>query len=395
MAWEYVNCSECGEGYRVQMYGPTKTREWKIENWSGLCDDCKEAEKAALIEENKSGDLPELTGSDKQIAWAMQIRASRIASFEKIKLEELSGELSFQLSQKYSKLDIEEAKVKAAEFREKLGSNPQAFFAAAAEQAFAETSAHKWIDHREKRTLSMIGESAVALLEENYKFIESDLEAEAKAEAVICPSEPKTETIADIRQLDDRIEISFKESNGDFKEIIKALGYRWESPWTKKLSFKTESVEDRVAEVGHAILAGGFPARVMNPGIRKKILSGDFTPEHTRWISVLIKKPDLFFIEWAYGDDMYSEANRLAGSRYHKPGITVPMEHVEEVVDFAEINKFRFSPAAKKLIERAKANKMAAIIADVEVKEKPELPLAGRPTLDIPESVELDDELKD
>ena len=89
MAWKTVNCSKCKNSYSVQMYGPHKTRDWKVSNWNGICDDCKEAAKLALVEQNKTGDLPELTGSNKQIAWAMKIRQEFIDWGESVSKPEI------------------------------------------------------------------------------------------------------------------------------------------------------------------------------------------------------------------------------------------------------------------------------------------------------------------
>ena len=89
MAWQTVDCSKCKNSYSVQMYGPHKTRDWKVANWNGICDNCKEAAKAVLVEQNKSGALPELTGSDKQIAWAMKIRQEFIDWGESVSKPEI------------------------------------------------------------------------------------------------------------------------------------------------------------------------------------------------------------------------------------------------------------------------------------------------------------------
>ena len=42
MAWEYVTCNECGDEYQVQIYGKRKEREWKINTWKGICQQCKD-----------------------------------------------------------------------------------------------------------------------------------------------------------------------------------------------------------------------------------------------------------------------------------------------------------------------------------------------------------------
>ena len=74
MAWYNVECEKCGEEFRVQLYGKIKDREWKIDNYTWICEDCKAkmAEEAAKVA--KESGLPELKGSAKQIAWAEQIR---------------------------------------------------------------------------------------------------------------------------------------------------------------------------------------------------------------------------------------------------------------------------------------------------------------------------------
>lgn len=77
----------CGHTETVQLFGKCSERERKIE-WMERqeCPECRrkhEAEKAAKITEGM--ELPELTGSDKQVAWANSIRAKFI---EGIKMSE-------------------------------------------------------------------------------------------------------------------------------------------------------------------------------------------------------------------------------------------------------------------------------------------------------------------
>lgn len=87
MAWYEVECTECGKKFDVQLYGKMKYREWKVEHYAWLCDDCKakkreeEARKAA--EKSKEMELPELTGTEKQVSWALKIRLDAIKAMEK------------------------------------------------------------------------------------------------------------------------------------------------------------------------------------------------------------------------------------------------------------------------------------------------------------------------
>ena len=89
MAWTTVICNECGEEYDVQMYGKMRDREWRVKNWSGYCDNCKqkfkEIKQKEIADENKKNadmakaeGLPKLEGTEKQIAWAETLRKNRI-----------------------------------------------------------------------------------------------------------------------------------------------------------------------------------------------------------------------------------------------------------------------------------------------------------------------------
>jgi len=80
----------CGHSETVQLYGPTRERERKIE-WmerSGFCPDCykakKDAERVKTETAAKEGiDLVALTGSEKQIKWADSIRAGFLSNIKK------------------------------------------------------------------------------------------------------------------------------------------------------------------------------------------------------------------------------------------------------------------------------------------------------------------------
>lgn len=74
-----VNYS-CGHKGEVQIYGKSAERENKIKWYEtkAVCPECyaaqKKAEREAELEAAKSAGYPELTGTEKQIAWAESIR---------------------------------------------------------------------------------------------------------------------------------------------------------------------------------------------------------------------------------------------------------------------------------------------------------------------------------
>ena len=72
MAWYTINY-KCGHTERVQLYGAHKERYAKIERMEAC--NCPECEAKAAQDRAAADGLPALTGSDKQISWAADIRA--------------------------------------------------------------------------------------------------------------------------------------------------------------------------------------------------------------------------------------------------------------------------------------------------------------------------------
>lgn len=70
----------CGHTSEVQLFGSGDDRKRRIA-WmeKKICSDCYKKEQIEQATANaKKGNLPDLEGSEKQIAWAIQIRQKRI-----------------------------------------------------------------------------------------------------------------------------------------------------------------------------------------------------------------------------------------------------------------------------------------------------------------------------
>ncbi len=221
--------------------------------------------------------------------------------------------------------------------------------------------------------------------------------------ALVRPTEPKTETVAEINIDDNRIMVIFPEYRDDFRKLIRfGLGYRWNRQyWIRKIGPLNGLLADRAAETGHRLLAGGFPIRIHDSLIRARAIAGDYQPEPKRWVSRLVTGTykDWFCITWPYEEDYYATAKRIAGSRYvPKQGIAVPAEHFDEVLDFAEIHEFHVSPGAQKLAEEARAIREAALVVRVPPPKKRRATAAivkAPLQLEAPDEVNISDDLRD
>lgn len=95
----YEGTFSCGHDGRVDIFGPTKDREWRIErSFSGLCPECykkkkeeeRQLENKEAAEKSKDLGLPILTGTEKQAAWVNTIRMKVIEKYEDQLTEEIS-----------------------------------------------------------------------------------------------------------------------------------------------------------------------------------------------------------------------------------------------------------------------------------------------------------------
>lgn len=398
MAKYDVSCERCQGTFVVQLYGKSEDRQWRLDNFTWVCDACREEERreenARAAASNTALGLPALAGSEKQISWAENIRAQKLAHIEKT----ISGE--------YDAL-TKEAFYGTGGYWNLKKSLPidHEYFPYALELLKKQISASWWIDIREDKIGFILGE----LFTENPPTKteagrpDADLEAMASAEATVRPETPKTETVAEIQVHGQSVKIVFPEKREDFRDIVKnRLKYRWEgSAWMRTLNLNTGTPVDRAAEAGNLFLRNGFIVRIYDGAIRAAAVSGTFEPECTRWVSKRVggKYAGWFSIHWGEKNDkLYGASRKLKGSKWDKPSVVVPAEQYEEVQDFSKMFSFKLTQGAEELVESAKKAREAAMTATAI--KPPEIDLPPEPgkkpkPLDIPEILEVADEFKD
>lgn len=74
---KYTITYKCGHTAEVQLYGKESERQRKIEWYKTI--NCPQCEAEAQKAEAEANGLPELSGSDKQVAWATKIRNNALA----------------------------------------------------------------------------------------------------------------------------------------------------------------------------------------------------------------------------------------------------------------------------------------------------------------------------
>ncbi|CAM3889430.1 hypothetical protein COLU111180_12715 [Cohnella lubricantis] len=387
----------CGHSGKLDIGGPTKDRE-RIAKWheGHSCPECREAEKiAARVEANKKASdaarnqgLPELAGSLKQIAYGETCRQEILD-----KLAVTHGNIISNISGGHVKEDkITQAKEAIALFERVIAYIKS-----------AKTAAAWWIDNK----------AEVSDLYRRLDFVQRmDVEASRSAiavpepikqtsDSIVRPEETKSETVVTIRIIGEIVEAHFSEKRDDFREIVKGLGFSWDSGrWARKIGKRSGTPVDRAAELGHLLLAGGFVVS-SNDEVISKAIAADYDPEHTSWITTVKtdhdKYPGWFYILWGKDDDYYNAARRITGSKYLKPGIVVNPRYFDQVIDFASVHNFRFTESAEQAIDIAMAARDREILVDVPTLIKRERVVVRSipDKLAIPDEVVIDESLRD
>lgn len=358
MAW-YYGTYRCGHEGRVNVIGPGKNRQWKIDrHFENLCPECwetRQAEKRAkasaeAAEKAKEMELPELSGTEKQVVWATTLRQSLIDRVEK-NIENVQNKFADDPR-------LDEVVGKANNLLQYIITN--------------KTAARWYIDGRDDNLERIFRETEEEMKKEQKE--ESPEMADIKSEATIYPEKPVTNAAVNISVLDNKVTAEF-ERNEDFRLIVKELGYEWQRPvWAREITKTTGAAVDRAAELGNKLLNAGFPICIIDNEARQKAIDGTYEPECKRWVYLRAKGDyeGWFALKWTDNSDLYDKARKLPGSKWSRPCVVVKTEHFAEVQDFAELYCFRFTEAATGALEKAKDIREAAKMVKPAQPQEPE-----------------------
>lgn len=354
-------CKTCGNEFTATAIKYNRREADKWEEWAPYhlfeCDDCaekrikaeREAEAQKCAELAKEADLPALTGSPKQVAWAEQIR---------MKLYLQAGEF------------IEKEKAGLPTYAERhprmMEKHPDAIERIQAEiddleaftsWLFSKSDSKFWIDKRydlDPELVGIYGARSKFYKEFEKEYVPADVAKEMQQEeqeknVILEPERKESNTVCTVTYSDQAVMVK-SDYDPAMPPVVKAHEYKWDgSTWGRKISFMTGAAEDRAVEIANALLIAGFPVKI-DKSIADRAVNGDYIPEHKRWIKYNADKK-IFFICFEDNADIEKKARRLTGAPYYGL-ITVPESSWEEVEEFARMHDFRLSPIASEGIEK-------------------------------------------
>ena len=304
---------------------------------------CRSCDNRTAIVRAEVAGLPTLEGSEKQVTWAATLRERTLAVLD-VAVPEAVKHAAGRMIYTTGGMGAFQSSVLELAVVVSVIGEPAVRDALAAIRA--ETDARFWIDGRLDGPHEMI--SAVAkrrAIEERALSPEGKAEAaaeqDAMAEATLRPSEPVSETIAEIAFRDGRLVASYDERSETFNATVKGLGYLWDPAavaWARRHnSLMMGAAVDRLAETAHELLAAGIVVARHDPEARAKAIDRSFEAEHRRWVSLVpagTNQGKLRFM-WGRDEDFYAAFRSLPGATYRDKACLIPATSRDEVLDFA------------------------------------------------------------
>ena len=356
---KYQGTYKCGQEGVVNVGGPGKDREWKKElHFSRLCPECyakklaedREKENKAAAEASKKMELPELSGSPKQVAWANTLRLSWIKEHESLigRVHESIEKGQKVVIKDYEPEITEEKLIKAMELLKRK-----------------KTEARFWIESRNNYTAFFMNEADKLDIPED---VQEEINME-EARLTVQPDSPSKEGIVKIFASEKNISTIYVKDE-DFMKIVKELNYKWNGAWERNLSELTGTAENRAAELGNKLLSSGFTVQFPSEASKNMAILGDFEPECYRWVQYSKDLSKLFVKWWEKNDSLYYSSKKLPGAKWYRGSMLVSPEFYKEVLDFAETWGFKLTKAAQRAI--AAYQEKEKLFVKAEVSEAPE-----------------------
>ena len=428
MAWYYGTYS-CGHEGRVNIIGKERYRQSKADShFSRLCPECYEKKRqeenaeanAASSEKAKELGLPELKGTEKQVAWANTLRQQLLEKFEaKIKEgftssvakrhgiteEKLRATLqnilstktdakwyidnrdigSYQIIEWMEQYDAERVLSDISGLTEELSKDEKIMNSIQKDKEAREASlaiirdaivASEWA---KVNITNMTTQNAVfnrGFMERVFNILagadEPKTQEPKKLETkTVMPENCEHKEPAIIKLHESKVIVEFPR-NDKFREIVKNLGFTWDSCWVKEITKYNGPARDRAVELGNKLLNAGFPIN-MDAGLIDDAVSGNYKPEQKRWIKAFIsgEHEGKLSISWVgYDDDLYRVAKKLPSAKWTGKSLAVKVNYWQEVEDFANLYGFSFSDGAKELIEKYKLQDVDIVTPTAQQEEK-------------------------
>jgi len=325
------------------------------------------------------GRLPSLTGSDKQVNWATDIRAQFMGALQVFACRAESSPAAVDQMAERMAFRAERIVLPLAEFNQ-ARSIARIYpridgkaLTAAITSIRGIRSAHWWIEHRFSSATGLVEDlllsSAPTAANPAPDTSAALAAAEAMSEATLAPAE-------DIEARRITVEASMPTANSirfqapyseRFMALVKERKFGWTEPYWSRSSYADA---DLFAEICTILLADGFNVCIFDAALREKVVNSDYVPEPERVLEAhKNKKGGLQFrFRWRTYGKFVEHLRRLPGAKAFDDAVLVPASRWEDVIDLAETWGFVRRPSADKVVELGRALELKMTRVSPEVK---------------------------
>lgn len=369
----------CGHTGTVQLFGKGSEREWRLKKMrEDICPECAAKEKKEIADkmiiEDRENALPDLTGSEKQIQWAIQIRRKKMeeidASVESY-VENIGEDEKGKLELVLKCLDL---------FRKN------------------ECSSREWIDMRNMEASEIIYQAYLKYNADVKEMNEKRMvEEERETVETLKPETPDTNLVAKVVVDENNVIVKLPEKNGKFIGLMKSWNFSFNkaNAWERQFSNAMNvSAENFAADIANRLLANGYIVRISDDAIREMVVKQTFEPERKKVVTEIDGK---FAFRWISNLNWFDELKRLPKARWKNPFMLIPVEYHNDVFDFAEYNDFFITEKAHNLKNKfvAELENAPVIEAKEDIPEEKKTDLTKPPVKLEVEKIEIDRDLRD
>ena len=341
--YSYEITYACGHTGEVEFYGKERDCEWRSQQEAKkLCPDCVEKEKEKEIAQAKAWakekGLPDLEGTEKQIAWAAVIRKRLFEDLEECKkkdqeeIEKLKTNPSEKLRKEWieNETDCLNIRLQAAdEIKEKWKKENQAKF---------------WIDGRNTTADWQIMNLCRPIRKRRKEDLESKVYENGAAEDI----EVRVYTLPKVEEVKITSEYNEKKNS-----ILKRMGFKFSARgeyWYRYPSPAMPTLSDIAATTTNELVKAGFIVRVFDQDVMNLLDTESFRPFNPRELAC-----DDHQFMMCMDDEIKETALSLPGAKEVKGQVRIPAKYRAEVDDFAHLYGFAISKEAQDLIDETPA----------------------------------------
>ena len=317
---KYTITFACGHTCKIDLFGKKETRDWIAKQKENeLCPECyaeeRKKEKLKMQQKNLEDGMPMLSGSEKQVLWAEEIRRDFLKKFDRV-LEELHEgfDKDPQLAQALMDIVVD-----------------------LQEEYFGCSSASWWIEHREDRLERIAGS--------RYKNKQED------KPVTFVPDDEKHPDVVIVEIKEGRARFYYPKYE-TFYQFMKENGAFWADMWMmdSKSEFH-DSLADKIAWVISELLKLGFSVRTSDPEVINLLKTDTF---HVKPKCAIINKYARYVLAIGAQGEAEEMALSIRGSKKISKGIMIPKYKANTIEEFAEIYGFTITKEAQRCLDNEK-----------------------------------------